>query len=135
MSDTPYIYANYWEKFSPKEVFQLFLDKGWQPGYQDNVLYVKAKDEDHDPQYVDRAEFSLEEFVDSHGETDPVRIDLNFGEFLGKFHFYEKHLSIMLLNVVYTDDDWPIPDFCWYLKELVFFFEYAGVRWYECGVS
>jgi len=135
MSDTPYIRAHYWVEFSPKEIFRLFLDNGWQVGYNDDVAFIKAKGDDGDWQDMDKAEFSPEEFLNSHDEHDTVRIDLRLDKFTGSFLFYKGSLSILLMDTVYIDDDSPIPDFSWYLQQLAFFFAHAGVRWYECGVS
>jgi len=135
MSDTPYIHASYWIDFSPKELFQFFLSNGWMVGYNDNVSFVKAKEDVGDWQSMSKEKFSLEEFVNSHDEHDPIRIDLKLDTFSGSFLINRDRLSILIMDTVYIDDDSPIPDFSWYLQQLAFFFAYAGVRWYECGVS
>jgi len=135
MSDTHYIRAHYWVEFSPKELFQLFLANGWQVGYNDDVSFIKAKDDVSDWKIIAKEKFSLEEFINSHDEHDPMRIKLRLDKFAGSFLFDRDSLTIIIMDTVYIDDDSPIPDFSWYLIQLAFFFAHTGVRWYDCGVS
>ena len=144
MSDAFTIGMVYEDPLSPKKIFQFLLENGWEYANENGqVMFVPAKeDEDDDYDWEDAKldAFSVETFIESHGPDDSVRIRMRKGDFSGLFCILKEVLYIIIdSDVVELDVETQysrrvVPDFSWYIEQIMFLLDYTGSRSYDFSV-
>lgn len=140
MSDIVSIDIVYGEPMPPKVIFQFLLDSGWEIGCgTDSILFHPAGADLGDCELVAVEDFSLEEFINSHGPDDFITIDIRKNDFLGSFRIGKQQISIIILDAIRLGIETylyrPVPDFSWYLERLIPLLEYTNSCGYSCNVA